>query len=247
MRRPERLFLPETDAGPLFLDEGAPSPPRRRAAADSLRAIVLSMTVRAWFPTFIYDAPLAKRGVAALNRELLDECRTIREIDDEGRRWSSVNYPGGFTSYHSMNRLHRTSSTFGELEKLLTRHVRSFAKSLEFDLGTRRLAMTDCWANIMPRHAAHPLHLHPVSTISGTYYVKTPRGCAKLKFEDPRLPQFMAAPPRTPDCSDANRTFVSYPVEAGRVILFESWLRHEVSANLTDEERVSVSFNWNWF
>lgn len=205
------------------------------------------MTVRAWFPTLIYDAPLAKRGTAALNRRLLGECMTIREIDDDGRRWSRTNYPGGFTSYHSMNRLHRTSSTFGELESLLRRHVRSFAKSLEFDLAGRTLSMTDCWVNVMPRHAAHPLHLHPVSTISGTYYVRTPRGASGLRFEDPRLPGFMAAPARRADCSDANRTFVRYPVRAGRVILFESWLRHEVGANTTAEERVSISFNWNWF
>ncbi|MCE9636014.1 MAG: hypothetical protein K8T90_09930 [Planctomycetes bacterium] len=205
------------------------------------------MPTRAWFPTFIYDAPLTKRGAAALNKQLLSECMTIREIDDEGRRWSETNYPGGFTSYNSMNQLHRTSSTFGELEKHLTRHVRSFAKSLDFELGSRKLTMTDCWTNVMPRHAAHPLHIHPIATISGTYYVRTPRGCAKLKFEDPRLPSFMAAPPRKADCRDENRTFIHYPAEAGRVILFESWLRHEVSANQTADERVSISFNWNWF
>jgi len=29
--------------------------------------------------------------------------------------------------------------------------------------------------------------------------------------------------------------------------LFESWLRHEVAPNPTDEERISVSFNYSWF
>ncbi|MCG3134894.1 MAG: hypothetical protein HMLKMBBP_02302 [Planctomycetes bacterium] len=205
------------------------------------------MTVRAWFPTLVYDAPLVRKGAAALNRQLLSECMTIREIDEDGRRWSRANYPGGFTSYNSMNRLHRTSPTFAELRKRLARHVRSFADALEFDMSGRRLDMTDCWVNVMPRHAAHPLHLHPLSTISGTYYVKTPRGASNLRFEDPRLPGFMAAPPRRAGCSDANRTFVRYPVRAGHVILFESWLRHEVGPNTTAEERVSVSFNWNWF
>lgn len=205
------------------------------------------MTVRAWFPTWIYDAPLVRGGAASLDRELLRECLTIREIDAEGQRWSRTNYPDGFTSYASMNRLHRSSSTFGELERRLRRHVTSFARSLELDLTGRKLEMTDCWANVMPRHAAHPLHLHPISTISGTYYVQTPRGCSKLKFEDPRLDRFMAAPPRRADARPENRAFVSYPAEAGHVILFESWLRHEVSANRSKAERVSISFNWNWF
>lgn len=41
----------------------------------------------------------------------------------------------------------------------------------------------------------HSLHLHPNSVVSGTYYVATPRGCAGLKFEDPRMSRFMASPP----------------------------------------------------
>ena len=35
--------------------------------------------------------------------------------------------------------------------------------------------------------------------------------------------------------------------DAGTVVLFESWLRHEVSPNPVATERVSVSFNFNWF
>ena len=35
--------------------------------------------------------------------------------------------------------------------------------------------------------------------------------------------------------------------EAGNVVLFESWLRHEVPPNPVDAERISISFNYNWF
>jgi uncharacterized protein (TIGR02466 family) len=106
--------------------------------------------------------------------------------------------------------------------------------------------MTDCWVNIMPPTAAHSLHLHPLAFISGTYYVATPPGCSGLKFEDPRLERFMAAPPRRTDCKPSHRAHVTYPAEAGNVILFESWLRHEVAANRVDDERISISFNFNW-
>jgi uncharacterized protein (TIGR02466 family) len=106
--------------------------------------------------------------------------------------------------------------------------------------------LTDCWVNIMPETAAHSLHLHPLSFISGTYYVVTPRGCPGLKFEDPRLSKFMAAPPKLPAARPAHRPHITYPAKAGNVILFESWLRHEVAANRVAEERISVSFNFNW-
>ena len=104
--------------------------------------------------------------------------------------------------------------------------------------------MTDCWINIMPRPVVHSLHLHPLSTISGTYYVRTPRGAPGIKFEDPRLDRFMAAPPRRADCRSEHRPWVTVPAEAGTVVLFESWLRHEVPPNPVAAERVSISFNY---
>jgi conserved hypothetical protein len=204
------------------------------------------MSLRAWFPTFLYCEKLQKSGIARLNDDLADECARIREFDEAGRKWSATNYPGGYTSYASMNELHLFSSSFAELEKKIARHVRAFAKALDMDLRGRQIRMTDCWVNIMPPTAAHSLHLHPLAFISGTYYVRTPKGCPGLKFEDPRLDRFMAAPPKLANARDENRTHVTYPAEAGNVILFESWLRHEVPSNRVDDERISISFNYNW-
>ncbi len=204
------------------------------------------MPVRTCFPTQIYCEPLQPTGLARLNTELAEECRQLRDFDDAGRRWSAKNYPGGYTSYASMNELHRFSSTFAALEKKLHRHARTYAAALELDLRGRTVRLTDCWVNIMPPTAAHTLHLHPLSFISGTYYVATPAGCPGLKFEDPRLSKFMAAPPRLPSAKPVHRHHVTYPAKAGNVILFESWLRHEVPANRVDAERISISFNFNW-
>jgi uncharacterized protein (TIGR02466 family) len=203
------------------------------------------MTTRAYFPTLVYQARLRPTRWRVLNNQLLREARQLREDDGAGRHWSVKSYPGGYTSYNSVSRLHRVSPTFAALEQQLTRHVKLFARRLEFDLTRRALAMTDCWVNIMPRTVVHGLHLHPLSTISGTYYVQTPRGCPGIKFEDPRLDRFMAAPPRKPTAK--HRPWVVLPAEAGSLVLFESWLRHEVAPNPLDAERVSISFNYGWF
>jgi uncharacterized protein (TIGR02466 family) len=107
--------------------------------------------------------------------------------------------------------------------------------------------MTDCWVNIMPRGTSHGLHLHPLSTVSGTYYVRTPVNSPGLKLEDPRLERMMASPPRRTHARRESRPWVVVPAEAGRVVLFESWLRHEVAANPARGERISISFNYGWF
>jgi uncharacterized protein (TIGR02466 family) len=205
------------------------------------------MATFALFPTLVYAAPLQAGGWQSLNRRLLQECLQLRLDDEAGQRWSQKNYPGGFTSYHSAHRMHELSPTFAELRRKIDAHVKKYVRQLALDLEGRELTMTDCWVNIMPKQVVHSLHLHPLSTISGTYYVQTPKLTAGLKFEDPRLDRFMAAPPKRPDARPEHRPWFVVPAQAGNVVLFESWLRHEVPPNPVDAERISISFNYSWF
>ena len=205
------------------------------------------MAMQALFPTLVYTDRLHGRGWKALNARLLRECRQLRADDTAGRRWSQRNYPGGYTSYASVNRMHRLSPSFAALARALDARVARFARTLAFDLTGRTLAMTDCWVNIMARGATHGAHLHPLSTISGTYYVATPPRAAGLKLEDPRLERYMAAPPRLISARRARSPWVLVAARTGGVVLFESWLRHEVPANEAAAERVSISFNYSWF
>jgi uncharacterized protein (TIGR02466 family) len=170
----------------------------------------------------------------------------LLDQDRAGREWSKLHYVNGFTSYASANELHQQSSTFQALEAEITKHVKRFARDLEFELGGRPLRMTKCWANVMPPNTHHGLHLHPLSVISGTYYVDMPKGASAIKFEDPRLPFFMHSPPRRNPCRTRNKQFVEIEAEAGSLILFESWLRHEVPLNRTKRPRISISFNYAW-
>jgi uncharacterized protein (TIGR02466 family) len=202
------------------------------------------LPVHSFFATRVHAASLPRGRAAVLNAQLRRECRQLQQEDLAGRRWSRSNYPGGFTSYASAHRMHRHSPTFARLERWIDGQVARFARELEFDLDGKTLAMTDCWVNIMPRGVSHGLHLHPLSVISGTYYVQVPRGSPGLKFEDPRLDRFMCAPARRADAALANRPWVTLPAAPGNLLLFESWLRHEVVTNNTVGERISISFNY---
>ena len=209
------------------------------------------MSTELLFPTLVYYAPLraraARGGKGSFNERLLRECRQLRLDDAAGRRWSAQHYRNGYTSYSSAHRMQQLSPTFAALAREIDRHVARFARTLQFALGPRRLAMTDCWVNIMGRGAVHGLHLHPLSTFSGVYYVAVPAGAPGLKFEDPRLERFMAAPPRARAARRMNRHWVTIPARPGQLLLFESWLRHEVLSHRELRERVSISFNYSWF
>ena len=73
-----------------------------------------------------------------------------------------------------------------------------------------------------------------------------PDGTSAIKFEDPRLPMMMAAPPRKTNANIGSRIFNYINPNVGDVILWESWLRHEVPMNIAEDERISVSFNYAW-
>src|SRR5476651_1469361 len=204
------------------------------------------MAIQSLFPTLLYRGPLKAAGGQRFGQRLADECAALAASDSAGQRWSARNYLGGYTSYGSLDRLHLVSPRFDALRRRLDRHVKSFARGLHYELAGRTLAMTDCWANVMPAGVAHSLHLHPTSFISGTYYVAVPKGAGTLKVEDPRLSRLMATPPRRSNLPPRMRAFVQVPARSGDLVLFESWLRHEVPPARYSGDRVSISFNYGW-
>jgi uncharacterized protein (TIGR02466 family) len=76
--------------------------------------------------------------------------------------------------------------------------------------------------------------------------VSVPPSADVIKFEDPRLGLMMAAPPRKAGARRENRTFITVAPKPGTVLLWESWLRHEVPVNRSRKDRISLSFNYGW-
>ena len=204
-------------------------------------------TLRPLFVTQIYEACLAgERDFAAFNGDLEQACQMLAEEDRAGRTWCKDNAYGGYTSYASLNDLPTRASAFGTLKAKLDKHAARFAQGLQLDLGAGRLRLDGLWVNVLKPGAAHSGHIHPHSVLSGTYYVALPPGASALKLEDPRLPLMMAAPPRKADCAETQRSFVYLQPQVGSVLMWESWLRHEVPANGAKQSRISVSFNYGW-
>ena len=197
------------------------------------------------FVTRLYRAELnelAKKKVSY--DDLHASCLAIAEDDTAGQTWCEKNGYPGYTSYSSLNDLPWRFPIFGALEKALDKHVAAFCKDLCFDLGDRKLKCDSLWINILGEGGMHASHIHPHSVISGTTYVAMPAGTSALKLEDPRLPMMMNAPLRTKKAGQELQSFVYVIPAVGEVLLWESWLRHEVPLNRAEGNRISVSFNY---
>ena len=198
------------------------------------------------FVTRLYRARLSEHGPAIDTGELEASCYSIAEDDEAGQEWCEAEGYPGYTSYASLTDLPWRFPIFADVVKALDAHVAAFAEDLEFNLEGRALELEDIWINILPEGGMHSSHLHPHSVISGTTYVSMPEGTSSLKLEDPRSARMMATPARRKDARLENRSFVYPAPKVGDVLLWESWLRHEVPMNMAEDDRISVSFNYKW-
>lgn len=188
------------------------------------------MPTRQLFPTLLHETEID----SGLLPELAHSIRSLARDDSAGQCWSKEHAYAGYTSYASLNDLTGRDPAFADLAKLLTRHAMLFAKEAGWDAKPK---LDSLWVNLLKANGHHSGHIHPHSVLSGTLYVEVPAGSGAIRFEDPRLPLMMAAPTR-------EGTFVIVDSRPGLLLLWESWLRHEVLPGRAKGERLSISFNF---
>jgi len=193
---------------------------------------------RSLFATLLFDAEISDPGLLG---ELAHSIRTLAKDDNAGRRWARDHAYPGYTSYASLNDLTTRDPIFADLARLLSRHAATFARDLGWDV---RPKLDSLWVNLLKGGGQHSGHIHPHSVLSGTFYVEVPPGSGAIRFEDPRLGLMMAAPTRRDDAPEELRPFVAVPPRSGLLLMWESWLRHEVLAGSGKGERLSISFNF---
>ncbi len=193
------------------------------------------------FPTLVYRTVLA--GAGRLNHDLEQAALDLAENDTAGQRWCEKHGYAGYTSYGSLADLPDHSPLFARLGRIIERHAKRFARELHWDLRGGKPLCDTMWVNVLPEGGAHSSHIHTNAVLSGTYYVTSPEGSGPIVFEDPRHGLMMAAPPRKAGAPRPLRTYVSEMPAPGALLLWESWLRHEVPLNRARSARISVSFN----
>ncbi len=194
------------------------------------------------FPTRIYRAD----GIIPpkLNGEVEAVSMSLAVDDRAGLKWSEAHGYPGYTSYASLNDLPWRFPEFKSLVKAIDKHALAFARELHWDMRGTKPVCDSLWVNVMPEGGSHTSHIHPNSVLSGTYYVAVPEGAGPIVYEDPRLAMLMAAPPRKKTAPEAFKSHVSFTPQVGTLMLWESWLRHEVPLNRAEGNRISVSFNY---
>ncbi|ESQ76965.1 TIGR02466 family protein [Asticcacaulis sp. YBE204] len=195
------------------------------------------------FVTETYRIDLAGTSVDPLLTRLAAACHRLAAEDVAGQAWSKAKTYQGYTSYGSILDLTVIDPAFVELRQLIENQTLTYARCLELDLQGKVPKLYNMWINILDPGGGHTGHNHPLNAFSGTIYLETPPGSGDLDLEDPRQPFLMHAPPRRADAELFRKTFISVTPKRGTLLLWESWLRHQVGVNTGNGKRLSISFN----
>lgn len=161
-------------------------------------------------------------------------CQEYRD-NNEGRVVSNV---GGYQS----NNLPTDNKHINSLVDQIVKHSNIFSES--YSLKIKNVIST-MWLNINGYKDSNGLHLHSLSIFSGVYYVKTPKDCGSIVFENPAadIMDYAHCVMNFTEFNKYNSSYHWMPAKENILYIFPSWLKHKVEPNMNNDERISISFN----
>ena len=195
--------------------------------------------IRPMFPTLVGECQYP--GFENEKTRLIECIYRVREDDVEGRERSRNDYNIGYTSFFSRTDLYNLPE-FNPLAAFICGKGIEYAQFQKWDLQSFELRLISLWVNINPTYSYHSDHIHPFNHISGVFYVSCTPGCGRIVFRDPRVVRAMAPVP-TSEATDINTDVVKIQPAEGLMLMFPAWLTHGVEQNVSEHDRVSVSFN----
>jgi len=97
------------------------------------------------------------------------------------------------------------------------------------------------WIQDYSKNESHPLHNHTASYISGIYYIRANKHAGDLRFLNPNPLTYFTKFVN----SNKETTFFYVKPQPGLLLLFPSWLSHEVfPSNSKKCVRTSLAFNF---
>lgn len=186
-----------------------------------------NLTTEIWFPTFISYS---------YNKEILPKIQNTFDLFD----WHSVadkRYANGYTTFYCGHELNENlKNSMPALCEFILDNAYEILNRQKINIGSKQLEITTFWMSRMLKNGFHARHLHAHSFYSGTYYVNADPKNSNIKFYDARIYKQFA-----PESNSGE--VVEYRPESGKLLLWDSYLEHEVDINDTNVPRDAISFN----
>ena len=212
------------------------------------------------FPTQVYRSQATHENYDLVQKEVKDCLDRIMETDnlddvswiheEAGKRKAARN------SYFDIHEYLTNDNLVGNfnlinLEKRILDAAKEYVEITQWNRafsnrkvpeGKERyvLHLRNSWMNIQSKFKSHEWHCHPGYHIAGTYYMRVSADQGGIQFQNPNIMMQHCNFPENP----RNSQSLEFIPSDGDIILFPAWLMHNTMPNITDVDRISVSFNY---
>lgn len=188
----------------------------------------------------LWPTKLIRRTFADCEEPNRDLIKHIREMEKGNKSLT--------TDYRDNNPLEHDRPGANWLRGRINETIIDYLRSIGIDYSVNW--SIHAWANVNRMGDYHDSHNHPRCYLSGTYYLKIPTDASarrqrgdvrpnRITFYDPRA-GFNMNSIRNDPYVDPEFTVLPEP---GLMLMWPSSLMHFVHPNLSDETRISLSFN----
>ena len=190
--------------------------------------------------------PMAeKAGVSHFSVFSAAEAYLIRNNDKDGVRRSN----SGFQGYHSKDI--RDLSNLQGTNQLIKQIIN--AVNVIHQISRKgEVQLTNFWINISGKGSSNTPHTHSGLTYSGVFFIKVPKemkGGRFLFYRNFNEADFISTEYMGHFKEGYQMQGYDYPINTispkeNMLVVFPAWVPHAVEINLSDEERISLSFNF---
>jgi len=187
------------------------------------------------FPVPIFSIKL--NNYNEINAKLKNYIEELRNNNPSGVKLSNI---GGWHSPNFDIKKNFVIKSFVANVKVVLNGI--FHNQMGWDFQDEQIDISNMWSVINKKNSLNVRHNHPNSHFSAAYYVKIPENSGQIKFFDPKEVNAMYYPKKRV-YNEFNSAIAKIRPEEGKLLLFPSYLHHGVDENLSEEERIVISFN----
>ena len=172
------------------------------------------------------------------NADYGDLIKAVREVQKEDPKGIKKANEGG---WHSRDDLHE-DKRFGVIKGDIIYHCIEVLNHLSVESYCKP-CLTGMWAMVNGPGTYNKLHSHPHNFLSGAFYLQVPENSGKLTFHNPHPQSEVLSPPVKKNQSIHLAPRVGWQPQVNDLLIFPSWLNHEVEINNSKKDRIMLSFN----
>ena len=196
---------------------------------------MISLKAHVWFPTLIWQADLPDDELHKLSG-IREYVLNIKEKEPDGVK--KTNY-GGWQS----KTFTQFPKEFKHISDKLEETIEMCRQQTLTDSCVDKLKLQSFWCNVNSYGDYNTLHNHRGSIFSGVFYVDVPdENMGSINFQRSDDIQYFLPPLKTYNNFSGEKA--TYKPQTGRVLIFPSWLRHSVDGCRSEQQRISIAFNY---